>query len=447
LRGAMSLVESAASFLLTWLDFLVGLVFYPIQWARWCYYFLRVMARTGYDKEGQNASVKKVVIVGANFAGLSALHEFVHDPNFHVVLIDQRDYFEYTPGVLRLFCEPRLFNSLARRLPRGSHESVLGTVTVTNSDHVVVADRGGATKTVYFDYLILATGADYRQPVTATPKEWSLQSRSTTWQREAAKVKEAQRILVLGGGAVGTELAAEIAHYYPHKKVTIVDALPHLVPLFPSSTVKYVEDWFMRQGVELVLGETLKTWDEKSCTTASGRVIPADLVFVCFGLRCNSQSVVDGDMADRLSDRREVEVDEHLKVCHSRCVFAAGDVMAHPSREIKQAYYAEMNGKLAALNVIRSAHGQSLMRYPEDIAGAQIMPLVYVVSLGPCDGSLGFNEVVVNGTLAAMVKWFIEWTKVAQMEGRPLGALVWGFGDAVTFFLSRTLVKPRARQD
>ena len=132
LRGAMSLVESAASFLLTWLDFLVGLVFYPIQWARWCYYFLRVMARTGYDKEGQNASVKKVVIVGANFAGLSALHEFVHDPNFHVVLIDQRDYFEYTPGVLRLFCEPRLFNSLALSLSFTGGSDLQGTFESQN---------------------------------------------------------------------------------------------------------------------------------------------------------------------------------------------------------------------------------------------------------------------------------------------------------------------------
>ena len=40
---------------------------------------------------------------------------------------------------------------------------------------------------------------------------------------------DSKSVLVLGGGAVGTELAAEILCYFPDKKMTIVDAQDHLV--------------------------------------------------------------------------------------------------------------------------------------------------------------------------------------------------------------------------
>ena len=45
-----------------------------------------------------------VVIVGASFAGLWAQRAL--SSRFDVTLIDLKDYFEYTPGVLRLVVEP-----------------------------------------------------------------------------------------------------------------------------------------------------------------------------------------------------------------------------------------------------------------------------------------------------------------------------------------------------
>jgi NADH dehydrogenase FAD-containing subunit len=384
---------------------------------------------------------KTVVIVGASFGGLAACHELADDRRFKVILIDQREYFEYTPGVLRLFCQPGMLKEMARQLPRGSHELVIGQVTSTSHDHVVV----GGTRRVDLDYLILATGADYRQPITPCLADSTLAARSATWHREAARVCSARSVLILGGGAVGTELAAEIVCHFPGKRVTLVDALPNLVPLFPRKTIDKTESWFRERGVELLLGELLEKWDDSSCTTQAGRVIEADIVFVCFGMRCNSQSVAKGDMASCLGKRQEVQVNDFFQVGDNSNVFAIGDVMAHPTREIKQAYYAEMNGHAVALNVKRHYEGRDMIRYPEAISGAAVNPLVYVVSLGRYDGSLGFNNLVVNGSVAALMKWIIEWTKVAQMEGRPIGIAIWAIGDALTFWLSRVCLRPAAK--
>jgi apoptosis-inducing factor 2 len=48
--------------------------------------------------------------VGASFAGLACARSLRRD--FKVTLVDQRDYFEYTPGILRLFVKPGYLNEL-----------------------------------------------------------------------------------------------------------------------------------------------------------------------------------------------------------------------------------------------------------------------------------------------------------------------------------------------
>lgn len=57
---------------------------------------------------------------------------------------------------------------------------------------------------------------------------------------------------------------------------------------------------------------------------------------------------------------------------------------------------------------------------------------MYVVSLGYGDASLRFGPIVINGFLPAFLKWGVEWSKVAQQRGRPIGALLWRLADLVT---------------
>jgi hypothetical protein len=117
-----------------------------------------------------------------------------------------------------------------------------------------------------------------------------------------------------------------------------------------------------------------------------------------------------------------------------------------------------MQGKVAAKNVIKLLESESvgtnhhhelqppapalLLRYPQDIAGSDRIPLVFVLSLGRYDGVLGFNDMCIPGPFAAVVKYILEYTKVSHMRGRMLGKLIWKIGDAVTLFLSRTVFPP-----
>jgi len=411
---------------------------------------LRCACRRVCSPRAQNRrnSVREqtVVICGASFGGLAALRHLQDEPGLRIILIDQRTFFEYTPGILRAICEPQILDELAKPLPKGRHQSILGTVTNVQKDHVVVACPGGELRHVEFDYLVLAMGADYRQPITANRSESTIAARFSAWQAATTRLRGASSILVLGGGAVGAELAAEIACFHPEKHITIVDAQPHLVPSFPGQTVEYVENWFRHRGVDLILGEMLESFDDAGCVTRSGRSVRADLVFNCLGMKCNTQSVSAGAYNGELNMKGALQVNELFQVGESDNIFAVGDMMVHPTLELKQAYYAEANGDAVAMNILNHLAGRpksTWVKYPYDICGSAVMPLVYVVSLGRYDGSLGFNKVVINGACAALVKWVIEWTKVKQMQGRPIGILVWTVGDWLTFLLSRTVLKPR----
>ena len=71
------------------------------------------------------------------------------------------------------------------------------------------------------------------------------------------------------------------------------------------------------------------------------------------------------------------------------------------------------------------------------------MPLVADVSLGPIDGVVVFQDLCIPGPLSAVAKWILECTKVMQMQGRPLGILIWKIADFVVLFLSAHLLKSK----
>lgn len=456
--------------------------------------------------------IPTVVIVGGNFAGLAALWKLLDQQvlsmKFKIILIDQRDYSEYTPGILRLFVEPKLLDTLAQPLPnkKSGHDfqfvqgKVLSILEEAKNSggqfkKVLTYERVNVPNTsnierLDYDYLILATGMTYRQhPITpSTTNETSLEGRLHSWMNSFQQLQQAKKIIVLGGGAVGVELVAEIVDASAsmgEKQITLIDVAPELVMNFPKPARIYAQRWLEHQkGVELKLNQKLKSWTDSSCTLDDGTILDADVVYVCFGSRPNSDLVASSSTASTMTTRRTVKsllsdsvcgrlyttdtlqiaydtnegkndnsqekhVSSSTSVVHDGCIFACGDVATPPSSDEKQAFQAESQGKVAAENVIRLLKSASktttktkLYRYPQDIASDGFMPLVFVLSLGRHDGVLGFNTLCIPGPIAAIAKWVLEYTKVLEMRGNILGRIIWIVAENVVFFLSQTILRP-----
>ena len=125
------------------------------------------------------APTTRVAVLGGGFAGLTAARTLAKDRRIEVLLVDQRDYFEYTPGILRAWVDPtvhrKLVNPIARllrskrarfqRVPPGCAASLREQSTDGGARPlrlVVSPDGGSSMPTVDYecDYAVLATGGE-----------------------------------------------------------------------------------------------------------------------------------------------------------------------------------------------------------------------------------------------------------------------------------------------
>ena len=141
--------------------------------------------------------------------------------------------------------------------------------------------------------------------------------------------------------------------------------------------------------------------------------------------------------------RDSIEVNDYLQLARHPNVYCVGDMMVHASRELKLGHTAEVNAHLAAHNIIADIHGEPLLAYPHGVTGADTTPKIWCLSLGRYYAVVGFNGLVLCGWYVAVLKWLLEWTKVAAAGEQPVGILFWKVADTTSNWLHRTLLRPR----
>ena len=145
----------------------------------------------------QEGTSQHVVIVGASFGGLAVQRELSGQRGVRVTLIDLKEYFEYTPGVLRCFVQPSYLSQLTCPLPSSGNALLTGTMCGATDEAVVLRDARGSERRVQFDYLVLAAGSTYSDPVKPTELEPTLAERSVTWVDAAARLESASSVIIV----------------------------------------------------------------------------------------------------------------------------------------------------------------------------------------------------------------------------------------------------------
>ena len=387
---------------------------------------------------------KHVVIVGASFGGLAAQRELSGRRDVNVTLVDFKSYFEYTPGILRCFVQPDFLKQLTCALPASRNELIRGTMTGASEDGVTLQDALGAERKLPFDYLVLAIGSTYADPIKPVESEPTLGERTASWKEAASKLRSANTVIVVGAGPVGVELAGEILTVYPDKTVTFVDMAPTILPGFDEAAASYTKEWFRERGAEMRLGEGIDEIRTNSLLLKSGEVLEADVVYKCVGVMPNTSMLKDSPIFTSCFGFREsIEVNDHLQLAGNPNIYCVGDMMSHSSRELKLGHTAEVNAHLAAHNILNDLHGKPLLNYPNGVTGADTTPKIWCLSLGRYYAVVGFNGLVLCGWYVAVLKWLLEWTKVAAAAERPIGIFFWKVADGVSNFLNRTLLPPK----
>lgn len=194
--------------------------------------------------------------------------------------------------------------------------------------------------------IIVATGArPFVPPIPGLDQVQYLTSDDLWMLRELPK-----RLLVLGGGPIGCELAQCFARF--GSQVTIVEMAPRLMIREDEDVVELVTARFEAEGIEVLAGHTAKSFEvvegENRLTAEYQQEsisIPFDQVLVAVGRMANTTGFGLEELAVRVSDRRTVEANEFLQTNFPN-IYVCGDVtgpyqFTHTAAH--QAWYATVN--------------------------------------------------------------------------------------------------------
>ncbi|TWX40627.1 dihydrolipoyl dehydrogenase [Frigoribacterium sp. ACAM 257] len=135
------------------------------------------------------------------------------------------------------------------------------------------------------------------------------------------------RVAILGGGVIGVEFASVWKSF--GSDVTIVEALPHLVPNEEESISKQFERAFRKRGIGFSLGVRFESVSQSDdgvvVTLEDGKTIEADLLLVAVGRGPSTQGL-GFEEAGVTIDRGFVITDERLRTSVPG-VFAIGDIV------------------------------------------------------------------------------------------------------------------------
>ncbi len=136
-----------------------------------------------------------------------------------------------------------------------------------------------------------------------------------------------QRVVVLGGGVIGVEFASVWRSF--GAEVTIIEALPRLVPQEDESCSKALERAFRRRKIAFQtnarFAEATQTDDVVTITLESGKTLEADLLLVAVGRGPTTKDLGYEQVGVRL-DRGFIPTDERLRTDISG-IYAVGDIV------------------------------------------------------------------------------------------------------------------------
>jgi pyruvate/2-oxoglutarate dehydrogenase complex dihydrolipoamide dehydrogenase (E3) component len=202
------------------------------------------------------------------------------------------------------------FEGKGGRFVRGAGR-ITGPRQVTVGDQVITARRG----------IVVATGAS-----AAIPPIPGLDDVGFWTNREAIEAEEfPTSMIVLGGGAIGVELAQSFARF--GTAVTIVEALDRLVPMEEPEAGELLAEVFAGEGIDVRAGSKVTAVAAAGTGVrvelADGSAIEADRLLVATGRRADLAAVGLG--ATGIDDtQRWVPVDERQRVTDG--VWAVGDI-------------------------------------------------------------------------------------------------------------------------
>ncbi len=212
---------------------------------------------------------------------------------------------------------------------------------------VAVTDKDGKVTEIKGKNIVLATGAG-----TLIPPAWKVDGEKVLTYLEAIlQEKLPKSVVIIGAGAIGMEFGTIWSYY--GVKVTIVEMLPHVLPLEDEEAGAEVAKAFTKGGVQVLAGHKVEAvaatkTGVKVTVSADGasKVLEAEQALVAIGFRPNVKDLGLEQAGVKLTERGAVEIDERMAT-NVPGIWAIGDVTA----KLMLAHVGSAQGIVCAENI------------------------------------------------------------------------------------------------
>jgi pyridine nucleotide-disulfide oxidoreductase family protein len=318
--------------------------------------------------------VRRLILVGGGHAHLAVLHALAARrlPDLEVLLVspaEQAIYSGMVPGwmaghypfdaccidlrALADAADVRLILQAATRIEADQRRVTLGDGTRYDYD-LLSLDIGSETELSWLGVL-----GDRLLPVRP------IQRFMQRWQGvlQAAAAEPGFRLVVVGGGAAGIELAFAAQHVFETGQhmasVQLVTSERGLLPGHSARASKLAGTWLSRLGIKVHVARAVGV--ESRVVLSTGKWLLADCVIAASGARAPEWLRSSGLALD--SDGYVLVDSCHRSVSHPS-LFAAGDVCARPDTSLaRSGVYAVRAGPVLAHNLVATLKDELLRSY------------------------------------------------------------------------------------
>jgi 3-phenylpropionate/trans-cinnamate dioxygenase ferredoxin reductase subunit len=366
----------------------------------------------------------RYLIVGGGMTGDAACRGIRdHDPEGSIGLVGEEPYAPYArPPLTKGLWKGKDEDSVWRGTSEFDVDLRLGRkIVALDLDGRTAMDDSGETHS--YEKLLVATGGTPRRLGESGDESVIYYRTLDTYRTLRDRVGDGVRVAVVGGGFIGSEIAAALA--MNGCDVTIVFPDEGIgAKLFPPELAAFVDEYYRSKGVDVRPGAKVasvaRDGDVSRVTTESGDTLEADVVVAGLGI------VPRTDLAEAagLPVDDGILVDAHGRVDGREDVFAAGDVARFPvaalggTRRVEHENHANTHGRCVGANM----------------AGAD-EPYDYLPFFYSDLFELGYEAV---GDVDSRLETVAEWAEpnrkgvVCYVEdGTPRGFLLWDVWEKV----------------
>jgi len=381
--------------------------------------------------------VNKIVILGGGFGGLYTAIKLAQFPwqesNPEIVLIDKNDRFLFSPLLYELITDemqswevaPSYYELLSNTSIRFLQDTV--TEIDDTARQISLKNNGDLS----YDYLVMALGGKTPVNQVSGASDFAIPFRTL---EDAYRVKEklrvlensdleAIRVVVVGGGYSGVELALKVADRLGKRgKIRIVDRGSEILSDSPEFNRKTAEKALRDRNIWTDLETEVTNITEKDISLSYKNqidTIPVDLVLWTVGTK---PVMLEKKFPFATNAQGKIEINSYLQVKDNSVVWALGDLVECYDQQGKKlpatAQVAFQQADYCAWNIWATIENKPLLAF-------KYQPLGEMLALGKDSATISGLGLSLGGGLGYLARRLIYLYRLPTFEHQMAVAMNW----------------------